>query len=203
MKQKTFDFLEAHKSEQHSTITEDAKWRQENEVWLKWSRGIALSIVAYMQANSLSRSDIANKLGVSPQYVSRILSGTTNFSFKSIAEIDALFENGWAELFETTIFSDFTKNSQLQERVKIDSTELKNVLEEILGSGQLSINVKNQENAKKRDVQKSSDEVEPVEEAESVDDVEPIDEAENADEIEPVDEIESADDVEPIEEVVA
>ena len=88
MKQKTLDFLEAHKSEQPSTFTEDAKWRQENEVWLKWSRGIALSIVAYMQANSLSRSDIANKLGVSPQYVSRILSGTTNFSFKSIAEIE-------------------------------------------------------------------------------------------------------------------
>ena len=44
--------------------------------------------VDYMQANSLSRSDIANKLGVSPQYVSRILSGNTNFSFKSVAEIE-------------------------------------------------------------------------------------------------------------------
>ncbi|MDO5767681.1 MAG: hypothetical protein Q4P83_08730, partial [Spirochaetales bacterium] len=75
---------------------------------------------------------------------------------KYSAEIDALFENGWTEFFETTIFSDSPKNSQLQESVKIDSTELKNVLEEILGSGQLSINVKNQENAKKRDVQKSS-----------------------------------------------
>ena len=141
------------------------------------------------------------------------------------AEIDALFENGWAELFETTIFSDSPKNSQFQESVKIDSTELKNVLEEILGSGQLSINVKNQENAKKRDVQKSSDEVEPVEEAEIVDDVEPVEEVESVDdvesveeaesvddvetvdeiesagEIEPVDEIESADDVEPVEEV--
>lgn len=89
MNQKTLDFLEAHKSEQPSTFTEDAKWRQENEVWLKWSRGIALSIVDYMQANNLSRADIAAKLGVSPQYVSRILSGTTNFSFKSIAEIEA------------------------------------------------------------------------------------------------------------------
>ena len=29
MKQKTLDFLEAHKSEQPSTFTEDAKWRQE------------------------------------------------------------------------------------------------------------------------------------------------------------------------------
>lgn len=89
MNQKTLDFLEAHKSEQPSTFTEDAKWRQENEVWLKWSRGIALSIVDYMQANNQSRADIAAKLGVSPQYVSRILSGTTNFSFKSIADIEA------------------------------------------------------------------------------------------------------------------
>ena len=117
------------------------------------------------------------------------------------AEIDALFENGWAELFETTIFSDFTKNSQLQESVKIDSTELKNVLEEILGSGQLSINVKNQENAKKRDVQKSSDEVEPVEEAEIVDDVEPVEEVESVDDVEPVDEAESTDEIEPVDEI--
>ena len=116
------------------------------------------------------------------------------------AEIDALFENGWTEFFETTIFSDSQKNSQLQESVKIDSTELKNVLEEILGSGQLSINVKNQENAKKSDVQKSSDEIEPVEEAESVDEIEPVDEAESTDEIEPVEEAESVDDVEPIDE---
>ena len=88
MKQKTLDFLEAHQSEKPSTFAEDAKWREENEVWLKWSQSIALSIVDYMQANSLSRTDIAAKLGVSPQYVSRILSGNTNFSFKSIAEIE-------------------------------------------------------------------------------------------------------------------
>ena len=88
MRQKTLDFLEAHQSDQPSTFTQDIKWRQENEVWLKWSRSIALSIVDFMQDNGLSRSDIANKLGVSPQYVSRILSGSTNFSFKSIAEIE-------------------------------------------------------------------------------------------------------------------
>lgn len=117
------------------------------------------------------------------------------------AEIDALFENGWTEFFETTIFSDSPKNSQLQESVKIDSTELKNVLEEILGSGQLSINVKNQENAKKRDVQESVDDVESVEEAESVDDVEPVEEVESVDDVEAVDETESADEIEPVEKV--
>ena len=88
MRQKTLDFLEANKRDRPSTFTDDTKWRQENEVWLRWSRSVALSIVDYMQENGLSRSDIASKLGVSPQYVSRILSGNTNFSFKSIAEIE-------------------------------------------------------------------------------------------------------------------
>lgn len=88
MKKKTLYFLENHQSDKPSTFTEDAKWRQDNEVWLRWSRGIALSIVDYMQENGLNRSDIANKLGVSPQYVSKILSGSTNFSFKSVAEIE-------------------------------------------------------------------------------------------------------------------
>lgn len=88
MRKETLEFLEANQSQEPSTFVEDAKWRKENETWLKWSRGIALSIVDYMQANNLSRSDIAERLGVSPQYVSRILSGNVNFSFKTIAEIE-------------------------------------------------------------------------------------------------------------------
>lgn len=89
MKEKTLNFLEAHQSDTPSTFVEDAKLRQENETWLRWSRRVALCIVDYMQEKSLTRSDIAEKLGVSPQYVSRILSGNTNFSFKSIAEIES------------------------------------------------------------------------------------------------------------------
>lgn len=88
MRKKTLDFLEAHQSGKPSTFVEDAKWRQENETWLKWSRALALTIIDYMQENGLTRSDIADRLGVSPQYVSRILSGSTNFSLKSVAEIE-------------------------------------------------------------------------------------------------------------------
>lgn len=89
MRQRTLEFLEAHQSETPSTFTEDARWRQENQAWLKWSQGVAMSIADYMQEKGLSRSDIAARLGVSPQYVSRILSGSTNFSFKSVADIEA------------------------------------------------------------------------------------------------------------------
>ena len=117
------------------------------------------------------------------------------------AEIDALFENGWTEFFKTAIFSDLPKNSQIPESVKIDSAELKNVLEEILGSGQLDIKVKNQESAKKRDVQESANDVEPIDEAESADEIEPVEEVESADEIEPVEEAENEDDAEPVDEI--
>lgn len=88
MKEKTLKFLERNLSSEPSTFAEEAKWRQDNEVWLKWSQGIAMKIIDYMQENNLSRADIASRLGCSPQYVSKILSGHTNFSFKSIAEIE-------------------------------------------------------------------------------------------------------------------
>ena len=88
MKEKTLRFLESNLSSEPSAFAEEAKWRQDNEVWLKWSQGIAMKIIDYMQEHNLSRADIASRLGCSPQYVSKILSGHTNFSFKSIAEIE-------------------------------------------------------------------------------------------------------------------
>ncbi len=88
MKEKTLKFFERNLSSKPSTFVEEAKWRQDNEVWLKWSQGIAMKIIDYMQEHNLSRADIASRLGCSPQYVSKILSGHTNFSFKSIAEIE-------------------------------------------------------------------------------------------------------------------
>lgn len=40
-----------------------------------------------MQQNNLTRSDIAERLDISPQYVSRMLSGTVNCTFKAIAKL--------------------------------------------------------------------------------------------------------------------
>lgn len=88
MKEQTLKFLESNLSNEPSTFAEEAKWRQDNEVWLKWSQSIAMKIIDYMQERKLSRADIVSRLGCSPQYVSKILSGHTNFSFKSIAEIE-------------------------------------------------------------------------------------------------------------------
>lgn len=82
------DFLKKHESSSPSHFEENAKWRKENKVWLEWSRNISLSLVEYMESNGLNRNGLADRLGVSPQYVSKLLSGKVNFSFKSIAELE-------------------------------------------------------------------------------------------------------------------
>ena len=88
MKSKAIQFLEANQSGERSTFIDDAKWRRDNASWLKRSRRVAYAIMDYMQENQFSRNDIAEKLGVSPQYVSKILSGKANLSFKTISEIE-------------------------------------------------------------------------------------------------------------------
>ena len=88
MSSKAIQFLEANQSETPSRFVEEANWCKENAGWLRWSRQLATTLIGYMQDNGLKRADLADRLGVSPQYVSRLLSGTENLSFKSIANIE-------------------------------------------------------------------------------------------------------------------
>lgn len=88
MSSKAIQFLEANQSETPSRFVEEANWRKENAGWLRWSRQLATTLIGYMQDNGLKRADLADRLGVSPQYVSRLLSGTENLSFKSIANTE-------------------------------------------------------------------------------------------------------------------
>ena len=88
MSTKAIKFLEAHVSAETSQFVDDAAWRRENAGWLRWSRQLAVTLIGYMQSNGMKRADLAAKLEVTPQYVSRLLSGTENLSFKSIANIE-------------------------------------------------------------------------------------------------------------------
>ena len=88
MKSKAIQFLEANRSGERSAFVDDAKWRRDNASWLKRSRRVAYAIMDYMQAGGLSRNDVAEKLGGSPQYVDRILSGKMNFTLKTISLIE-------------------------------------------------------------------------------------------------------------------
>ena len=88
MKSKAIKFLEEHQSGDRSTFVDDVKWRQENASWLKQSQRVACTIMEYMQNQHFSRNDVAEKLEVTPRYVSSILSGKMNFTLKTISLIE-------------------------------------------------------------------------------------------------------------------
>ncbi len=88
MASKSIIILESHEGEAPSRFVEEAAWRKENASWLRWSRQLAVTLIGYKQDNGMKRADLASKLGVLPQYVSKLLSGTENLSFKSIANIE-------------------------------------------------------------------------------------------------------------------
>lgn len=88
MASKAIQFLETHQSETPSNFVDEATWRKENSSWLRWSQQLAVTLIGYMQDHGLKRADLASRLGVSPQYVSKLLSGTENLSFKSLANIE-------------------------------------------------------------------------------------------------------------------
>ena len=64
MASKVIKFLEEHQSRTPSKFEEEARWRQENEIWLRMSRSVALTIVDYMQDHHLSRAEMAKQLNL-------------------------------------------------------------------------------------------------------------------------------------------
>lgn len=67
---------------------EEARFRDENREWLLKSALIALEIHRYLRLNGMSQSQLAEKLGISPAMVTKLLSGKENLSLKTICGIE-------------------------------------------------------------------------------------------------------------------
>lgn len=71
-------------------------WREEEEHrrqakaegWLQYSRRIAIKVALAMKQQNLSRQDVAELMGCSPQYVSRLLKGEENLSLETICKLE-------------------------------------------------------------------------------------------------------------------
>lgn len=58
------------------------------EVWLERSADIALHILGVLQAIGMSQKELAEKTGVSPQQVSKLLKGNENLTLETIAKLE-------------------------------------------------------------------------------------------------------------------
>ena len=68
---------------------EQARWRKENRAWLRKSGRIAVAVLAAIDAiPGMSQKVLAEKMGVSPQYISKLVKGNENFSLQTICKLE-------------------------------------------------------------------------------------------------------------------
>ena len=81
--------LESISSGKKTNWAEKARWRKENRSWLRKSASIAMQILDELESKGWSQKYFAEeKLKVSPQYVSKMVSGEENFGLKTIDDIE-------------------------------------------------------------------------------------------------------------------
>lgn len=69
------------------TWLEEAEWRQANADWLELSAAIAIKILRYLRTHQITQKELAEKLGLSPQYINKIVKGSENLTLETICKI--------------------------------------------------------------------------------------------------------------------
>lgn len=69
-----------------------AEWRQQNKSWLRHSQRIAVKMLEKMREEGLSQQALADRMGCSQQYVSKILKGQENLSIETICKIEDVLQ---------------------------------------------------------------------------------------------------------------
>lgn len=80
--------LNSHASVSPSKWREKAQWRNANKSWLRYSQRIAMMMLDKMEELGLTQKSVAERMGCSQQYVSRVLKGTENLSIETISKIE-------------------------------------------------------------------------------------------------------------------
>lgn len=75
-------------SKKHSEFIKDAEFRMLNQKWLRYSSNIARRVLAVLKDNKeLNQTLLSEKVGVTPQYISKVLKGQENLSLETIAKL--------------------------------------------------------------------------------------------------------------------
>lgn len=82
--------LESHSSSTPSKWRENAEWRKTNRKWLKRSQQVAMTVLDCMDRTKMSQKELAQKMNVSPQYVSKLLKGCENLSLETISKLEEI-----------------------------------------------------------------------------------------------------------------
>ena len=80
--------LEAYSSATPSIWRKEAEERQANKEWLRYSQMIAMKMLDRMEDLGLTQKMLAERMGCSQQYVSKVLRGRENLSLETLCKIE-------------------------------------------------------------------------------------------------------------------
>lgn len=89
---KVIEFLKAHESPTPSRWREEAEWRRANREWLRYSQYIAIRMLSRMDELHITQTVLADKMGCSQQYISKVLKGKENLSLETISKIESALD---------------------------------------------------------------------------------------------------------------
>ncbi len=82
------DKLREHSSATPSHWREEAEFRIANKSWLRYSQRIAMLLLDRMDELKMTQQKLAETLGCSQQYISKILTGKENLSLETISKLE-------------------------------------------------------------------------------------------------------------------
>jgi antitoxin component HigA of HigAB toxin-antitoxin module len=88
----TINRLRNHQSATPSKWREAAIERKENREWLRYSQFIAMRMLDRMEELGMTQKHLAELMGCSQQYVSRILKGKENLSLETLSKIECTLD---------------------------------------------------------------------------------------------------------------
>ncbi len=74
-------------SKTDTQLVKEMRERVRNKAMLKESKKIAMQILFKLRANKMTQTELAEKMKVSPQFVSKLLAGTENLTLETIVKI--------------------------------------------------------------------------------------------------------------------
>ena len=80
------------KYEVNTDWREKAIWRRNNRQWLRYSQFIAMMVLKRLGELGYTQKQLAEKLGCSAQYVSKIVKGSENLTLETISKLEQVLD---------------------------------------------------------------------------------------------------------------
>ena len=80
--------LRQYQSSTPSRWREEAEWRRANRNWLRRSQAVAMKMLDKMEEMKWTQQKVAEMLGCSQQYVSKIVKGSENLTLEMLSKIE-------------------------------------------------------------------------------------------------------------------